>query len=277
MAKTTPTKTTAPTPAAPAPAAESTALDVTSANAWLVEDDGKPTGDLSGTEGIGLDEIRLPRLAIAQGLSPQLVPGDSKYIEDLKQGDMFNDLTGEIFGRGPIHFVPVRRDVRYIEFRPRSEGGGVLDLNVPANDPRTQWTSEDGIRVAPAATHFVEFVVLLLRAGEQPAPIVLSIKTTNKWNRGAATSLSSFIKLRNDAIYGGVYTVQSKPEKNDKGTFGVYVIHNAGKASPIVREVGKTFHDSLKGKTLVVDRDPGADDDFDTAAMDSQQGDAPPM
>lgn len=264
-AKETPADTTAEGQrmATQSPASMTQALG--DASSWLARDDEKFEGTGIGTDDIGIDDVRLPRLAIAQGLSPQIA-GDMP-VDGLKLYDLFNDLTNEIYGRGPMHFVPVRRDVRYIEFRPRDEGGGVLDLNVPANDPRTQWTVEmiDGqkTRVPPKATKFVEFVVLLLRPNKQPEIIVLSIKDTNKWNRAAHTSLSSFIKLRNDDIFGGVYTVTSKPEKNDQGMFGVYVVQNAGRAAGPIRELGKTLHASLDGKNIVVDRGLGEEDSLD--------------
>lgn len=216
----------------------------------------------AGTEDIGADDIRLPRLAIAQGLSPQITPGDQQFIDGLTLFDMFNDLTGEIYGKGPITFVPVRRDIRRIEFRPRSEGGGVLDMNVPFNDPRLEWTVEGDERKPPRATTFVEFVILLLRSGRAPEPIVLSIKGTNKHNRRASDQLTTFIKLRDSAIYSGLYTVDTKvPAKNDQGTFGVPRIKNAG-FIPVDTEAGKAlygfaknFHDSLEGKEIIIERE----------------------
>ncbi|MCR4300855.1 MAG: hypothetical protein NUV51_04530 [Sulfuricaulis sp.] len=225
--------------------------------------------DLSGTEGIGPQDVRLPRLATAQGLSTQMTPGDGQYIEGLKLFDMFNDLTEEVYGRGPITFVPVRRDVRRIEFIPRSEGGGIVDMDVPPNDPRLAWTvAEDGARVPPAATTFVEFVILMLRPGKAPEPIVLSIKGTNKFNRRASDQLTTFIKLRHAPIYAGLYTVTGGQEKNDKGTFGVPVIKNAGfipkdtPAGAALYAYAEEFHRSLEGKTIVVEREPGSDDEF---------------
>jgi len=221
-------------------------------------------GDLTGTEGIGLDDIRLQRLAIAQGLSEQINPESSSHVDGLKLFDMFNDLTGEIYGRGPMTFVPIRRDVRCIEFKPRSEGGGVVDLNVPLNDPRTLWTTNaDGERQPPRATRYVEFVVLLLRPGVRPELVVLSIKETNKFNRRAAEQLTMFIIQRQAPIYAGVYTLSSKSEKNDSGTFGVYVVKNAGWV-PVDAPDGaklfqycKTTHESLAGKVIIVEREPG--------------------
>lgn len=223
--------------------------------------------DLAGTEDISAEDVRLPRLAIAQGLSPQMTPGDAQFIEGLAMFDMFNDLTGEVYGKGPLQFVPIRRDVRRIEFIPRAEGGGVIDLNVPANDPRLLWTKSSPEATKndkpPAATTFIEFVVLLIRPGKAPEPIVLSIRNTNKWNRKASDSLTTFIKMRNAAIYSGLYVVDTKvPGKNDQGTFGVPTIKNNGylnlavPGEKLLFEYAKGFHESLVGKTIVIDREP---------------------
>jgi hypothetical protein len=223
--------------------------------------------DLAGTEGIGPEDVRLPRLAIAQGLSPQITPGDARFIQGLALFDMFNDLTEEIYGKGPITFVPVRRDVRRIEFIPRSEGGGIVDMDVPAGDPRLKWTVEDGIKRPPRATTFIEFVVLMLRPGKAPEPIVLSIKGTNKENRRASDKLTTVVKMR-PPIYASLLKIDTTvPAKNDKGTFGVPRIKDAGfipKDSPAgaaLFEYAKRFHESLEGKTIVVEREPGDDDE----------------
>jgi len=238
-------------------------------------------GDLSGTEDITADDLRLPRLAFAQGLSEQMQEGNSNYIAELRMAEMFNDLTSEIYGKGPMTFVPVKREVRYIEFAPREDGGGLLDPDVPPGDPRTKWSVVDGRRVPPAATKFVEFVVLLLKGEDPPEPIVLSIKDTNKFNRRAAERLTGFIKLRQKPIYAGLYTIQSKNEKNDKGTFAVPVIGNAGNLDDknVPDEMwerhkrlyayAQQFAASLQGKTIHVNRDTTEDDSFDTDAYDA--------
>jgi hypothetical protein len=250
-------------------------------------------GDVTGTEGITKDDLRLPRLAIAQGLSTQLVTDDSSYIPDLKMFDMFNDLIGTIYGRGPLTFIAVRRDVRRIEFIPRDEGGGIKDTNVPIGDPRCEWTEgADGERLPPVATKFVEFVALLLDENGNTSPeqaIVISIKDTNKFNRRAAERLTGFIKMKQKPIYAGLYTIASKSEKNDSGTFGVPVINQAGlldnptvddatwKRNKALYQIAAAFAASLEGKTITVEREPGDEpfdpDAFDTAAMDSSKSD----
>lgn len=233
---------------------------VAEAPAWM------EVGSTEGTEDISVDEIRLPRLAIAQGLSPQLIPGKSEYIDGLKLFQLFNDLTGEIYGTGPLHFVPIKKDVRNIEFIPRDEGGGIRDMDVPLGDERLEWSvNEKNEKVPPKATTFYEYAVMLLRPDGVFEPIVLSMKTTNKWNRRAVNRLNGFILLpyqgKRYPIYGKIYSVASKSEQNDQGTFGVYVIEQVGVVSNegLYRQA-KSFRETVKHKIITVTREPGDDD-----------------
>lgn len=254
-----------------------------------------PEGDQTGTEDIGANDIRLPRLAIAQGLSPQMIPGDSQYVEGLKMFEFFNDLNGDRYGQGPLYFIPIRRDIRRIEFE-KQEGGGLVvkDLDVPPNDPRTFWGKdpETGKGVPPKATTFHEFVILMLRPDNSPEMLVLSIKATNKHNTRAAERLTSFIKQQamkgkaSAPIYGCQYAVESKAEKFAKGTAGVYVITQAGRLDDPTQDdasweksaklfaFAKKMAADLAGKTILVQREPGEDDEFDAETLEHQGGGA---
>ena len=226
--------------------------------------------DRSGTEDITAEDVKLPRLAIAQGLSPQMIPGGAQFIDGLTMFDMFNDMTEQIYGKGPLDFVPVRRYVRRMEFIPIKEGGGLVDPDVPVNDSRLRWTKSSPelarADLPPKATVFVEFVVLLCKSGKEPEPIVLSIASKNKYNRRASDTLTTNIKFLKSPIYAGMYTIDTKvPGKNDSGTFGVFTIKPAGFV-PIDTPAGlaffnyaKVFHESLVDKTITVTRE--TDDD----------------
>ena len=225
-----------------------------------------PEGDKTGTEGITKEDFRLPRLGIAQGLSPQMIPGDSAYIQGLGLFQMFNDSTKQIYGNGPIFFIPVRRDVKGIEFGP--DGKTVIDMNVPRNDPRiTKFrTGEGGKRLPPPATLFNEWIVLLLKADGTTDPVVISVKMTNKHNRRAAADLNGFIKAhaskgeKSVPIYGVIYSISSRSEKNDKGTFGVPVFQQVGyipKNKPELFARAAAYAKDLETKEVVVAREAG--------------------
>lgn len=236
--------------------------------------------DRSGTEDISPDEIQLPRLAVAQGLSPQLVPDDPQYIRGLVIGQMFNDVSEDIYGNGPAVVVPVKRQVKRIEFDP-NDRKVPIDRNVPPGDPRLEWDGDN----PPRATEFVEYICLLLQKGKIPEGVVVSIKTTNKEMRRAAKLWNTYVLQRQAPIYSGLYNLTSKvirgQNKDGQQTmYGVFVVKNAGfipKDTPVgaaLYDYAKQFHESLKDKVVETDReghDEGAaDTDFDPAAMETE-------
>ncbi len=173
------------------------------------------TGAIVGTETITNQDITLPRLALAQALSPQVAEADDAYIQGLKAGDLFNSLTGVAYGRGPVGVVIVKVEAaRWMEFD-KKDRTLILDRNVPAGDPRTVW-GDDG--TPPRATQFRDYLALLAHTGE---PIGLSFKGTSL--RGAK-DLNSLIKLYPNQVYN----IGSAGKKNEHGAFFVYKVSAAG-------------------------------------------------
>jgi hypothetical protein len=239
------------------PKNEGTALVETPKNTALARPDFIPQST-AGTDHITKDDIQLPRLALAQGLTPQ-VQADK---EGFKTGVLFNSVTEELLGTGPIDFYIVRADrPRFIEFFPRASGGGVKDMNVPANDPRTQFTKdENGKSVKPLATKFYDFLIVIadrLAADPMNALIALSFKSSGL---KTARTLNNLVKFRNAPLFAGKYRLTTEKVTDAKGTYAVYKVENAG----FVQE--KATYDVLEGlfsaladKAVTIDRD-GTDD-----------------
>ena len=209
--------------------------------------------DSRGTEHLTKDDIQIPRIGLAQGLSPQIQEGDPKFIPGLKMGDMFNSLTGFNFKRGPIEFTIVRADPpRGVEFFPLDAGGGVKDFDVPLNDPRMQFTTtEDGKRKKPQATKFYDYILLLIPSGEM---IALSLKGTGL---KVAKSLNALMKLRGAPIFTGKYVLTSALEKKDKYTYGVYRVQNA-EDRWVTRDMmiyAETIFNNIKDREIIVERE----------------------
>ena len=89
-----------------------------------------------GKENISKDDIEIPRLKLMQGLSPEL-----QEFDDLKAGFFFHPAAEYIFD-GPFRAVPVFMDKRYILWRPRDAGGGILAR------------ADDGVHWSPAQGKF---------------------------------------------------------------------------------------------------------------------------
>lgn len=211
-------------------------------------------GDKRGTENITNADIQMPRLGIAQTNSPEVEEGNARFIADLKAGMFFNNVTRQIIP-SPISFTVIRTErPRFIEFIPRTEGGGIRDYNVPADDPRTQFRQgEGGKTLPPLATKFYDFIILMLPVNmNDPMSnvIALSLKSTGL---KVARQLNGLIKLRNAPSFAGKYKLTTKRETNSKGTWSGPVIENDGWVTEDEFKVASMAYDSLSGKTVHID------------------------
>jgi hypothetical protein len=89
-----------------------------------------------GTEGISRDDVLSPRLKLIQGLSPEL-----QDYDELRPGNFFQTIDPYIF-KDPIRVVIIIRDTRYILWRPRDSGGGILAR------------CDDGVHWSPSSGEF---------------------------------------------------------------------------------------------------------------------------
>lgn len=224
-----------------------------------------PSGDVRGIDHLKKDDLQMPRLALAQALTPQVAEGK----EGFATGVLFNSLTEEIYGKGPIDFTVIRADPpRWVEFFPREQGGGIKDMSVPSSDPRTLFTVDsNGKPVPPAATKFYDFVVLMFPLQGDPMErlIALSFKGTML---KTARQLNGLMKYRNAPSFAGRYTLTTAMTKNAKGMFAIYQVKNAGWVDEATFHLGEQLYDAIKDRTLTIEREPGEEEtDFNPSNM----------
>lgn len=263
------------------PADQNTALDTLPD--FFNEDAGE-----AARENLTKEDVQIPRIAIAQKMSPEVEEGHAKFIAELKLGELFNSLTGKIYGK-ELRFIPLRVEMpRFIEFYPRDIGGGVKDLNVPEGDDRTKWTTDaEGKSVQPLATQFREYVVFL---PDHQEVVALSMKGTSMKSARAFNGLRMTRVMPSQIggkpissagkpapLYAQVYKLGVAPEKNKKGSYFIFSVRNAGWTWELEREFQgisffvKSQHDNLKNAEVInVHREPGVDPNEDTSFNPSE-------
>lgn len=216
------------------------------------------------TQGIESNDVSIPRLAIAQALNPQLKRTDPAYIEGLAQLDMFNTVTSENYGAGPLSFSPLLFRKRAIEFIPRTEGGGVRDANVSvAVDPVTGAYKDKRLNFgpngeAPTATLFHEWICVLL---DTMSLIAISMKTSQlKVSKALNYIVREDATMRKLPAFARAWTIRTVEQTNRKGTFGNYVVRNGAVHGDAMGSQLAEIFESLKGKNLTVN-DPTSDDE----------------
>jgi hypothetical protein len=232
-----------------------TKQELAKVNELAVPDFIKPTG-AEGTEHITQEDIIMPRLAIAQAMSPQLKDSNPLYIEDLRVGDLFNTLTSAVYGKGPLNFHIVRAfPPRWMEFIPREQGGGIRDRDVPHNDPRTMFGPNGE---PPIATKFYDYIIALVPLSAINV-IALSMKSTQI---KVARRLNGLIKSRvGYPLYAGMYSVKTVDDKNALGEFKNYHVANVGwaKSSEDLVTLSKLFEE-LKDRPVAIHIDAEQED-----------------
>jgi hypothetical protein len=248
MAKTTAVRT-APTELAVVPEAQ-TALAVAT---------GFDASDARGKSNITQEDVTLPRLAICQAMSPEKNDDDAKYIEDLKEGDLFNSLTGTIYGKGPIEVIVIDLKKRALEFEKDPVTGKqtkkILDFNVPWRDPRCEFTEGPAGRVPPVATRFYDFIALVPSTLE---PVVLSMSRTKI---PVAKRLNSLLSLRPGAAWAGMFRVSASREEKNGNKYFNYKIQPAGPTPAGLLPICESMYQQFEHTTVKVE---GAEPD-DTA------------
>ncbi len=179
-------------------------------------------GDHRGLEGTAQSDVNIPRLALAQALSPQVTDGDPNRIEGLKVGDLFNSVTRQIYGREVFVQILRKMPLRAMEFYSIDDGGGVKDPNVPLNDPRLRWdnTAPNRKDQKPKATLFRDFIAVVL---PQREIISLSFKSSGLTT---AKTLWGLVVMRNAPVFAGRYRISSAVELDPK-PHQVYKVENA--------------------------------------------------
>ncbi len=252
----------------------------------------------SGTDNIDSTDVNIPRLKLAQGLTPEV---KEKIVED---GDFFHSITKEriikVGDRGLV--VPIAYTKEFILWNDINAGGGIFARAkrvvladgsikyawdkpgqtfetkvkgiVPVKWTTAQYIEEDGLgqfgssmkddkESQPAATAHYNYIVALPEYGYEILAVSLSrtaTKTAKDWN--------AMLKMGSAPMFARVFSLFSKPDQNDQGQqYFNYGIVPAGFVSEqAIFEQLKKLNAELGAKGINVDwsdeesRSAGADE-----------------
>ena len=193
--------------------------------AVLAEDSKSMSG--FGTINIARDTA-IPYISILQTSSPQVNPSKAEYIESAKAGQLFNTVTQETFDK--LEVIPVFYHLKYVEWKPREQGGGFIDshdaesgiIGQTKRDPMTgKMTLPNGNHIVQTAYHYV--LMLNADGGYQNAVISMSSSQLKKSRRWNSLMLSQKIKgpqgMFTPPTYAMTYQLASVSESNDRGSW----------------------------------------------------------
>ena len=207
-----------------------------------------------GFEEVTSSDIQIPFLRILQAMSPQLKKSDPAYIEGAGQGDIFNTVTNMVWtAEEGVNVVPVYYQTKFLEFVPRTQGGGFLgELASDSQDVRSAVRDKDsGMELLPNGNELVRsaqhYVKIVHEDGTLDTAIVDMKKTQLKKSR-LWLSLMMMQKHNGATLpsFANIYTLTTIEDGNDKGSWGSWNISLKGPvASMEMYHDAKELHSSL--------------------------------
>ena len=185
-------------------------------------------------------EMQIPFVRILQAMSPQLKKREAQYIEGSEQGDMFNNVTMELFtGEQGINVIPCYQTTKYLEFVPRDQGGG-FQGEIPTDDPVLTKTTRSGAKeILPNGNELVksdQHFCLIVGEDGITQPVVVDMKSSQlkvsrRWKTQIAMQKIKHPKT-GQMILPPLFATQWKfttvEESNDQGSWFNYAIEKVG-------------------------------------------------
>lgn len=206
-----------------------------------------------GTENIGSNDVKPPALRLAQAMSPEVKRSEPQYIDGLREGDLFNSITQEVYGDKPVNFLVVNYlGHRNVEFDP-NDRNVVLDGDVPDTDPRCNFSVEviDGKQVKrkPRATTFKDFLILLLRENGNQL-MTLTLKSTQLKK---ATRLLTVLKFSKLDSFAHLIKATPVPERKNGNSWYGWRLDPVGYPTEEQFNEAAAYYEQMRGKNIAVD------------------------
>ena len=172
-------------------------------------------------------DMSIPFLRILGAQSPQVDESDGAYVEGAKGGMLYNTVTNTVTsGKEGMLVVPCYYNRRYVEWKPRTEGGGYVASYLP-DDPivptavrndKNEEVLPNGNLLTNTAQHFV-----MLVEGDQYSRCLITMSSTQlKKARRWLSQMNAMTAMGKNGPYtlpmmSQFYTLTTVPEQNDLG------------------------------------------------------------
>ena len=215
-----------------------------------------------GFEDVTSADLSMPMFRLLQSLSPETKRSDPAYIEGAAEGMWLDVLGRQVYDS--IIFVPSRFSPQILEWKPRSEGGGLVanhgtDRSILARCTRDERTGRDvtpeGNEIAPTGTWYG--VVVSGIVGNDVSHLnkdaVISFRGTQQKVSRKILAHAAGLRIPGPKgpftppMYSLAYRLSSSPTKNERGSWSLAAFEYIGFSFDLpdgksVFEQAKAFH-----------------------------------
>lgn len=183
-------------------------------NAMMVKPDflANREGPARGSEEVGSDDVTVPRIELVQSLSSCRDEDDPSYIEGIKEGNMYNNVTREIY-ENDLAIIPVAFRKEYLIWRDQQKGGGFRGAFPNMNEAREAFNElddKDECEIVDTSQHYV----LIVRADGRLDQAVLSMA---KSKRKISRDWNALMRLEGGDTFAVVYGLSGVKDENKDG------------------------------------------------------------
>lgn len=208
-------------------------------------------------EKLDTDDLLVPRIDVAQALSPQIDESDPAFIPGLKQGQLFNTASGQVYGAS-IDFVSVAYKKEFLIFKDRKKGGGFFGSHPTEAEAARAIAdlNEDGLEAFKSLSNLV---MLLDGKGDYTGEMVYLSCTRTKVK--VAKKMNTHLQMVNAPRYASKFQLSTVKEQNNKGqSYYNFQIRPIGWVEDRdLYEQAKALAEAVKGQNIQGDY--GKDDD----------------
>lgn len=237
------------------------------------------------------DDLLIPRLQLAQKMSPELDENDAKYIDGIKAGNFFNSVSREIYTEFDV--IPCHSRTSYTEWVPRDQGGGlVAEHDADSRDVKSAEThvSDDGKRkdIMQSGNELViadEFYAFIVKEDGDYEPVLISMKSSQRKVAKRWRTLISMNKARNPktnqlqsvAIYSTLWKLTSVTEANkNNDKYSNFAVQKIG---PITADKQDLYHAAKQFRESIIAGEVKAVQEEDVSSSKTTDGNqsVPPL
>lgn len=179
-------------------------------------------------------DMSIPFLRILGAQSPQVDEADGAYVEGAKGGMIYNTVSNTVTsGKDGVLVVPCYYNRRYVEWKPRDQGGGYVGSYLP-DDPivATATRNDNNDEVLPSGnllTNTAQHFVLLLEGDSYTRCLITMSSTQLKKSRRWLSQMNAMTAMGKNGPYtlpmmSQIYRLNTVQEQNDKGKWHGWVI-----------------------------------------------------
>lgn len=237
-------------------------FDVSSLSAQVPDFLKGQQGEGRGNEGVGSDDMTVPRLELVQSLSEVRKKASPQYIEGIQEGDLYNNVTREVYGESVL-FVPVAFVKEYLLWRDQKAGGGFggsFATEEEAEGVRSTQEKPEEWEVVDTPQHFGLII------SEATGQVIEAVISMAKSKARVSRKFNSLVRLNGGDRFSRIYRIRGVSDQNKAGQdFFNIAIDGVAFVNEALYRRAESFYELLMSGKVVADRT------FDADPVDEQK------